>query len=209
MILLSGDVVPFNKQKNGKIKVFKVFFFQDPATVDERKLLLLLLRPLCEVLTWLHLLSALSCQTDDKGRTIFTLGVLFGNKTTKKRKELCKTAKSTLYNMLIGGKKKLPLLGIWCASKNVITLLFGERVGWVRFLLSDHSEIFLTSSLLTTVVLRLSFLWGRLRKSRLCSVCQWSEVKIRRCVNISLPLRVASVRQGPLDIDKNESPSVF
>lgn len=118
MILLSGDVVPFNKQRKRKIKGYKVFFFQDPATVDERKLLLLLLRPLCEVLTWLHLLSALSCQTDDKGRTIFTLGVLFGNKTTKKRKELCKTAKSTLYNMLIGGKKKVATVGyLVCVKK--------------------------------------------------------------------------------------------
>lgn len=37
--------------------------------------------PFYHVLTWLHLLSTLSHPTDDKGRTIFTLGVLWSDKT--------------------------------------------------------------------------------------------------------------------------------
>lgn len=43
---------------------------------------------MCKVLTWLHLLSALSLQADDKERTIFTLGVLFVDNSKKKKEAM-------------------------------------------------------------------------------------------------------------------------
>lgn len=128
---------------------------------------------LCEVLTWLHLLSALSCQTDDKGRTIFTLGVLLGDK-----EKLCKTVRSTLcitcwsqFRIL----KKTPLTWHFVFVKNVINSVFSLSMGWPtscfwpllryssNFLSADHccAEVFLSK--------------GGLRKSQ-HSVCQkWSE----------------------------------
>lgn len=86
-------------------------------------------------------------------------------KKKKKRSTLCITCRSQF---------KLPLLDILCVSK--VWHFQCSVSAWGDLLPAfDHLEMFLTSSVLTAVVLRFFLSWGRFRKSQ-HSVCQkWSK----------------------------------